>query len=36
MDADLEAMTREQRIAEAWRLRQGIRTHRDSIGHALC
>lgn len=30
MDEDLEAMTREQLIAEARRLRAGIRTHRDS------
>ena len=36
MDRDLEAMTREQLIAEARRLRAGIRAHRDSTGHALC
>jgi len=36
VDEDLEAMTREQLIAEARRLRAGIRTHRDSTGHALC
>ena len=36
MDQDLEAMTREQLIAEARRLRAGIRAHRDSTGHALC
>ena len=36
MDEDLEAMTREQLIAEARRLRAGIRTHRDSTGHELC
>src|SRR5262245_60686992 len=36
VDADLEAMTREQLIAEARRLRGGIRGHRDSTGHALC
>src|SRR5919197_2760792 len=29
-------MTREQLIAEARRLRAGIRAHRDSSGHALC
>ena len=29
-------MTREQLIDEARRLRAGIRTHRDSTGHALC
>ena len=36
MDEDLEAMTREQLIAEARRLRAGIRVHRGSTGHALC
>lgn len=36
MVEDLEAMTREQLIVEARRLRAGIRTHRDSTGHALC
>ena len=36
MDEDLEAMTREQLLAEARRLRAGIRAHRDSTGHALC
>ena len=36
MDEDLEAMTREQLLAEAKRLRAGIRAHRDSTGHALC
>jgi hypothetical protein len=36
MDDDLEVLTREQLIAEAKRLRHGIRTHRDSTGHALC
>ena len=36
MDEDLETMTREQLIAEAKRLRHGIRAHRDSSGHALC
>jgi len=29
-------MTREQLIVEARRLRAGIRTHRESSGHALC
>ena len=29
-------MTREELIAEARRLRQGIRTHRDSTEHELC
>jgi len=36
VDEDLEAMTREQLLAEARRLRAGIRAHRDSTGHALC
>jgi hypothetical protein len=36
MDEDLEGMTREQLLAEARRLRAGIRTHRDSTGHELC
>jgi hypothetical protein len=36
MDDDLDSMTREQLVAEARRLRAGIRTHRDSSGHALC
>ena len=30
MDDDLERMSREELIAEARRLRQGIRAHRDS------
>ena len=36
MDADLEGMSRDQLLAEAKRLRQGIRQHRDSTGHELC
>jgi hypothetical protein len=36
MDEDLEAMSREQLIAEARKLRAGIRAHRDSSGHELC
>jgi hypothetical protein len=36
VDEDLEAMTREQLIAEVRRLRAGIRTHRDSTEHELC
>jgi hypothetical protein len=36
MDDDLSGMTREELIAEAVRLRAGIRAHRDSSGHALC
>ncbi|MES2935566.1 MAG: hypothetical protein V4805_18995 [Pseudomonadota bacterium] len=36
MDTDLDQLTREQLIAEIVRLRNGIRAHRDSSGHALC
>ncbi len=36
MDEDLAALTREQLVDEVKRLRNGIRTHRDSTGHALC
>jgi hypothetical protein len=36
MDTDLETMSREQLIAEARRLRNGIRKHRDSTEHELC
>ena len=36
MDDDLQTMTREQLMAEAKRLRAGIRKHRDSSGHELC
>jgi hypothetical protein len=36
IDDDLEAMSREQLVAEARRLRQGIREHRDSSGQELC
>jgi hypothetical protein len=36
MDDDLESMSRDQLIAEVQKLRQGIRTHRDSTGHELC
>jgi 2-methylisocitrate lyase-like PEP mutase family enzyme len=36
MDGDLRSLTREQLIAEALRLRAGIRKHRDSTGHDLC
>ena len=35
-DDDLDQMPREQLIAEARRLRAGIREHRDSSGHDLC
>lgn len=36
MDDDLEALPREQLIAEVKRLRAGIREHRDASGHELC
>ncbi|HYD87809.1 MAG TPA: hypothetical protein VEA80_10060 [Vitreimonas sp.] len=36
MDEDLDRMDRAALIAEAKRLRAGIRAHRDSSGHALC
>lgn len=36
MDEDLQAMTREQLIAEVRQLRAGIRKHRDSTGQELC
>jgi hypothetical protein len=36
MDADLEALSRDQLIAEVTKLRQGIREHRDTTGHYLC
>ena len=36
MDDDLEQMSHDQLVAEARKLRQGIREHRDSSGHALC
>jgi hypothetical protein len=36
MDDDLDGLSRDALIAEVRRLRQGIRTHRDSTGHDLC
>jgi hypothetical protein len=36
MDEDLDRLPHEQLLAEARRLRQAIRVHRDSSGHALC
>jgi hypothetical protein len=35
-DTDLDRMSRQQLVVEVKRLRQGIREHRDSSGHALC
>jgi hypothetical protein len=36
MDDDLQGMTREALVAEVIRLREGIRSHRDSSGQRLC
>lgn len=36
MDDDLDAMNRDELVAEVKRLRAGIRAHRDSTGHDLC
>ncbi|MEO8431511.1 MAG: hypothetical protein ABI592_08380 [Acidobacteriota bacterium] len=36
MDDDLERMGREELVAVARRLRDGIRRHRDSSGQQLC
>lgn len=36
MDEDLDTLSREQLVAEAAKLRQAIRKHRDSSGHELC
>jgi hypothetical protein len=36
MDEDLDRMSREELVAEVKKLRQGIRTHRDSTEHELC
>ena len=36
MDDDLQAMSRDQLLAEVSRLRAGIRAHRDTTGHDLC
>jgi hypothetical protein len=36
MDADLDALSRDQLLAELKRLRRAIRGHRDSTGHDLC
>ncbi len=36
MDEDLDAMSREQLIAEVKKLRNGIRLHRDTTVHELC
>ena len=36
MDDDLQRMSREELLAEAQKLRDGIRGHRDSTKHELC
>jgi hypothetical protein len=36
MDDDLELLDRNALIGEVKRLRQAIRSHRDSTGHELC
>ena len=36
MDKDLESMSREGLIEEIQKLRDGIRSHRDSTRHQLC
>ena len=36
LDQDLEKLSHEQLLAEAKKLRAGIRGHRDSSGHELC
>lgn len=36
MDDDLDTLSRDELIAEARRLRAGIRAHRDATGHGLC
>ncbi len=36
LDTDLDAMSREELVAEVKKLRAGIRAHRDSTGHDLC
>jgi len=36
MDHDLDALTRDELVAEVKKLREGIRRHRDSTGQDLC
>jgi len=36
MDADLETMSRDDLVAEAQKLRQAVRDHRDSSGQDPC
>ncbi len=36
MDSDLDELTREQLLQALVELRNAVRAHRDSTGHALC
>ncbi|MFN7120792.1 MAG: hypothetical protein ACK4NM_02035 [Hydrogenophaga sp.] len=36
MDEDLDALSHDQVLAEAKKLRAAVRAHRDSAGHGLC
>jgi hypothetical protein len=36
LDQDLDALSREELVAEVRRLRDGIRQHRDGTGQDLC
>jgi hypothetical protein len=36
MDEDLDALTGDELLAEAKRMRAAIRRHRDASGHELC
>jgi len=36
VDTDLNALSRDQLVAEVVHLRQAIRAHRDASGHNLC
>lgn len=36
MDEDLDTLSRDQLLVEVKRLRDGIRTHRDTSEHELC
>ena len=36
MDSDLDKLSREELVAEVVKLRNAIRTHRDSTGQNLC
>ena len=36
MDSDLDDLSRDELLAELVKLRNAVRVHRDSTGHALC